>query len=326
MFNDIINENHKTIILRQLLFTPSRAYDGQNLFRQLDDDAQGQIKVSLGRLVNVWQEAYDILKGRYGSIQDVATLSSQVPSDGKDGSATALSVRKARSPLLMIRWSFRDKKRVETIIADFTKLNFSIHEYIKFICLGSSIGVGLRHLQYLQDDGNSIELGFHVDARLKLTVQQESKTQESLELPKTWAAKSEDLALLIERFTIIQQGEESFLIERRSCEPAGFVQPGTEFLATHRIDALARLLRQPKEQVFRIPRCVGWKHIERLDMVAFVFENPTPQCQRPVSLQQLLRSDLEKPSLNSKFSIAYSLANGVAQLHLVQWVYMHADP
>lgn len=48
----------------------------------------------------------------------------------------AIAVRKnTRSPFLMLRWSFRDKKRAELIVSNFADLNGSIHERIKLLCL-----------------------------------------------------------------------------------------------------------------------------------------------------------------------------------------------
>ena len=294
------------------------------MFQQFDEDAQQQIKISLNRLVNILQEAYNILRGRYGSFDISTTLSSESLLSGKGIRTTSLDdnkapIRRARSPLLMIKWSFRDKKRVEAILFDFARLNGQIHEYIKFICLGTSIGVGLNHLEHLQDDENSIGLGFDVDAKLKLSVQREEGLPESFELPNPWAPQILELPTQ-ERFAIFRYGGASYLMESRPYEGAGSFQSELGSLSKHRTDALARLLQQPKEQVFRIPRCIGWRYMQRQSSIAFVFENPTPQCHKSVSLNELLRSDHEKPSLNSKFNVAHGLAKGIAQLHLVRWV------
>ena len=79
-----------------------------------------------------------------------------------------------------------------------------------------------------------------------------------------------------------------------------------------RMDALAKLLHQPKEQVFRIPRCTGWKYVAIQNRIAFVFENPSAQSSKPISLQKLVASTEERPSLSSKFLLAHGLARCVA--------------
>ena len=313
--------------MRQLLFTPSSSYEGQTLFRQFDDDAQEQIKVSLGRLVNVLPEAYSILSGRYGASEGRELFesgSSESLHGGKDSWLIASShnkpdIRRQTSTLQMIKWSFRDKKRVETIISDFARLNAGIHEYIKFICLGSTIGVGLRHLEFLQDDENSIRLGFDIDAKLKLSVHSGGEMPQSLELSSTWGSPTLELPIS-QRFAIFEYDRRSYLVENRPYEGVILNSSDIEPLAAHRIDALARLLQQPKEQIFRIPRCIGWRHIQRRHSIAFIYENPTPQCGQLINLNSLFRSDQERPSLGSRFSLAYGLAKGIAQLHLVKWV------
>src|SRR6202012_1594723 len=66
------------------------------------------------------------------------------------------------------RWTLLDKKRVATIIQNFSSLNGRIHENIKLWCLSTSIGVDMQHLKRLEDDENSKKLGFDLDAKLHL--------------------------------------------------------------------------------------------------------------------------------------------------------------
>ena len=307
-----------------MLFKDSSVYGGQSLFEQFDEDVQDQIKISLARLVNVLEGACDILKGRYGSPARLGTTSSSVD---QGASLAILSLEKStkppvkveRSRLLMVRWSFRDKKRVETIISDFTRLNSGIHEYIKFICLGSSIGVGIKHLEHLQEDESSVSLGFDVDAALRLTVHNAKDSPESLELDNTWTHQLLGRPAT-ERVKVIQKDQGSYLLEHRPYQFPDGQDSVLDPLTSHRVNALARLLGQHKEQIFRIPRCTGWKYLEFHKATIFVFENPSPQCINPVTLRELIDTDHEKPSLGSKFQLAHSLAQGIAQLHLVKWV------
>ena len=219
----------------------------------------------------------------------------------------------------MLRWSFRDKKRVETIIADFTKLNGGIHEYIKFICLGSTIGIGLKHLEHLQEDESSIGLGFDIDATLRLTVNRAKDLPGTLELFNSWTPHLLVLPAA-EHFNVFQKNDQIYLCESRLYDQREGERFGLDPLARHRVDALTRLLQQPKEQVFRISRCVGWKYVEAQKSIAFVFEAPSQHYIMPVSLGALIASDREKPSLDSKFKLAHGFAKGIAQIHLVKWV------
>jgi hypothetical protein len=87
-----------------------------------------------------------------------------------------------------------------------------------------------------------------------------------------------------------------------------------------RIDALAKLLHQPKELVFRIPRCLGWKYNKTDKTVAFVFDIDRPVDCAPISLLTLLGDNTIKISLGDKFRIALGLTRCISQLHMVHWV------
>lgn len=54
-----------------------------------------------------------------------------------------------------------------------------------------------------------------------------------------------------------------------------------------RVESLARLLHQPKEQTFRILPCVGWRELPDKNYIAFVFDLPSPLWS-PTSLQRIL--------------------------------------
>jgi hypothetical protein len=86
------------------------------------------------------------------------------------------------------------------------------------------------------------------------------------------------------------------------------------------VDGLAKLLQQPKEYVFCIPRCVGWKYIPTSRRISFAFEIPDDVTTEPLSLRRLLDSTEFKPELGDKFQLAFGLARCIAQLQMVNWV------
>lgn len=59
-------------------------------------------------------------------------------------------------------------------------------------CLGSSVGIDLKHLKRLQKDKNSQDLGFNTDATLRLTSNNAKELPGTLELPDVWTRKLED--------------------------------------------------------------------------------------------------------------------------------------
>lgn len=219
----------------------------------------------------------------------------------------------------MVRWSFRDKKRADTIVSNFAELNCGIHEHIKLLCLGSSVGIDIKHLERLQNDKNSQDLGFNTDATLRLTSSNAKELPGTLELPDVWT-KILGGQVAPYHFVIFEIDGTNLLRENRVYEGRDEQVNDLDPITRSRVDALAKLLHQPKEQVFRIPRCRGWKYIGSQKRIAFVFENPSAQSSKPISLQELVASNNEKPSLGSKFLLAHGLAKCVAQLHMVRWV------
>ncbi|KAJ6128463.1 hypothetical protein N7471_009680 [Penicillium samsonianum] len=89
----------------------------------------------------------------------------------------------------------------------------------------------------------------------------------------------------------------------------------------NRIEALAKLLHQPKERVFRVLPCVGWKYLPDQSSIAFVFEVQPKPIGAPVSLQRLLFKDDLRPELGDKFHLALGLSKCIAQMHMVQWLH-----
>ena len=319
----------------------TQVYGGRTLFEQFDEDVQEQIQNFLHQLVGILSQAYQLLAHRYGSsssandpdvllsLPSSSNLSSSSLTSTLKESASpsvvpsrATSLRKStRSPLLLLRWSLYDKKQTEKTIRDFGDLNSRILDQIKLVCLGSAIGVDLRHLNHLKEDDNSKRLGFDVDATLKLTVGESQGNAQSLELMKPqWIELLRHTKHVEGEFAVLDCDGVYMLQEARAYVPFPQTPYALDPRTQDRVDALARLLSQPKEQVFRIPKCVGWKFVSLQNHIAFLFEVPRGVKPHPVSLVKLLEDPNLKVSLGSKFLLAYGLAKCMAQLHMVRWV------
>ena len=221
----------------------------------------------------------------------------------------------------MLRWSLYDKKQTEKTIREFGDLNSRILEQIKLVCLGSAIDVDLRHLNHLKEDDNSKRLGFDVDATLKLTGGESQANAQSLELMNPhWIELFRHTKHVEGEFAVLDCDGVHMLQEARAYVPFPQTPYALDPRTQDRVDALARLLQQPKEQVFRIPKCVGWKFVALQNHIAFLFEVPRGVKPHPVSLVGLLDDPNLKVSLGSKFMLAYGLAKCMAQLHMVRWV------
>lgn len=305
---------------------------------------QGQIKSFLGRLVHTLREASDLIENRYGMSEAssrcptppaTSYLSSPVESNQLERSPSPRSPWRTipRQLLSITRWSLQDKKRTEEIIKEFSELNGRIHEHIKLWCLASSIGLNIQHLRRLQDDENSIQLGFDVDATLQITASECNTTDLSFELAdQDWldamrnATPLEDLG---NSFSLVEHDGKAFLQESRTYEriPQSLGAPPSsaeiDQRTERRINNLARLLHQPKEKIFCIPHCIGWKYLPGRNSIPFVFEIPAGCLPKPMSLHRILE---EKPNLTMghRYKLALALANCIKQLHMVKWVYLHS--
>lgn len=316
-----------------------KVYGGSTLFEQFDEDVQDQIKQSLGQLIGTLFQANQLLEHRYGSSSSSVSQGHQRSSSPSPASISGLSVtstlydqsssvaaaaaqrRFSRSPFLLIRWSLRDKKHTENLLQEYSDLNGRIHEQIKLICLGSSIGLDLRHLHHLKTDDNSRKLGFDIDATLKLSIGESNIDATSLELTSPrWTDLLSAATSGQGSFMVLKDNDTFVLQESRFYAPLPQQTHDIDPRTRDRVEALARLLRQQKEQVFRIPRCIGWKFVPSLKHIAFLFEIPQGVTPKPVSLLQLLGDVDVKLSLGSKFHLALGLAKCMAQLHMVRWV------
>ncbi|KAK2807869.1 hypothetical protein FQN50_005258 [Emmonsiellopsis sp. PD_5] len=264
-------------------------YGGKTLFDQFDTDIQHQIELMCTEVKSILHEAVEVLERRYG----VSEASD--PSRGATtlSSPTSFLKRGGSSPSLptLIRWSFRDKKRVEAILHSFGDRNARLKRKVEFCCLASQLGVFPEHLKHLQTDETSRKLGFDKDASLRLVRRDSGPCQESLELTDpSWDSCLGEITPTEHQgsFKAFEKDSVAYIQENHCYNPPGPAGPIDSRTKT-RINALAKLLHQPKEQIFRVLPCIGWKYLPQHDSISFVFEVQP----RPVGapLHESFRSD-----------------------------------
>lgn len=199
-------------------------------------------------------------------------------------------------------------------------MNAVILEHIQLVCFGSTFGIDLKHLEHLQSNNNSKMLGFDVNASLRLTMSGVQDNPSNLELPSHWLDFLQQSTLVDEQFAIVNSNGTCCLQESRYYTPLPQNLTEVDLRTRGRVNALASLLQQPKEQVFRIPRCIGWSFIPQRSQIAFLFEIPKGSNPQPSTLLKLLDNPDLKLPLGKKFNLAHGLARCIAQLHMVRWV------
>ncbi|KAI9666469.1 MAG: hypothetical protein M1821_004405 [Bathelium mastoideum] len=208
-------------------------YNGDALFEQFDEEVQNEIQLFLEELCSVVDQAYRLLSRPLRTNQTTAS-----------GSKPTSSISKR------LRWTLLDKKRITALIENFSELNGRILANIKLWCLSVSIGVNLQHLQRLEHDPNSRQLGFDVDAKLRLAASHAESMQETSEL------KDPELVLAIEnakkfgdKFGILEWNGKPALVEFRSYASDAPILVTIDSRTRELVDKLAKLLHQPKELV-----------------------------------------------------------------------------
>lgn len=294
-------------------------------------DVRDEIHQFLEQARDVMNQAYQLLDSR----QEGSSKIRDTSRDTTPSSMNSLSLSSSYLPsspcntaikgpgsFQKLRWSIRDKKRVETIVHEFSEFNGRIHESIKLWCLGTSIGVNMQHLTRLKEDVNSRALGFDVDARLQIAVSQNQGPSETLEVDDPRLRQAICAAKHInEKFSILDYQELTILIEHRSYAPESPLPVEMDLRTHDLVDKLANLLHYRKEAVFRTPFCRGWVKSMQRNTVALMFSLPGGVEPSPVSLLGVLQSNnLPAPSLSSRFWLALKLARFLSQLHLVKWV------
>ena len=240
LYDKINDEGSRTTILKRLLFESAQIYKGKTLFEQFEDDVQEQIRILLQQLKAILFEGFDLLNRRYGTSGSAEKQHRRTPSTSTtvslllspSTSASSITLASDRcspalmspqmvhrksspSAFLLLRWSLRDKKRVEVIVQNFRDMNGRIHEKVKLWCLASQLGVDLQHLQHLQNDKNSRLLGFDIDATLRLTAWDAESLPGTLELPDmSWQEVLRGEENLNERFSTSKTSASTLLVER----------------------------------------------------------------------------------------------------------------
>ncbi|CEJ60904.1 hypothetical protein PMG11_09458 [Penicillium brasilianum] len=339
--NLVNDENIQTKLIRNLLFSECMVYGDKSLFEQFDPDIQRQIELLCVEIKAILQEGVYLLERRYGvskecnskesstaSLLNVSTLSLSRNRSTSSGSLHSLSWGRT-SPSLpgLIRWSLRDKKRVEAILQSFKDRNSRLKKKVELWCLASQLGISPEHLMHLQVDESSRKLGFDQDASLRLAQLDAGNMVASLELmDPSWNSHLKEIQPIENQgmFAMFMKNNVAYIQENHHYD--ALATPATaghdvDARTRGRIESLAKLLHQPKEQVFRVLPCVGWKYLPRQSSIAFVFEVQPKPIGAPVSLQRLLFNIDLRPELGDKFRLALGLSKCIAQMHMVQWLH-----
>lgn len=319
-------ENSRNRLLKTLLFSESSIYETKTLFESFPEDIQEEIKLDLGEAETVIGEAIKILEKKYGkatSLRQQSTLPVAPDSRTKSyfSSATNSWLSTSTSPIQLISWSMRGKKRVENVVKHFADLNGRIREKIKLCSLALTSGIDLKgHLERLQTDSAAKELGFDLDANLRLMADAIPDASTTLRMSSDKFIAQVSVRVPVEDNLFLSEWKgNTVLLEQRSHQANPSEPLALDTRTAGRIEALGKLLQQPRETVFRIPPCSWWTYLPDQRQTYLAFKVESGLGQPPVSLQYLLDRDL-KLSLNKKFALAYSLARCIAQFQVVGWV------
>ena len=205
-------------------------------------------------------------------------------------------------------------------MARYVNLNDHLRATVEMLNMASNIGLDLQHLENMQQNPLAKQLGFDDNAALRLAgARAVEGMTENYELDDTWIARLVNIAPVEDKF--VTGSKDDMIVLQENCEYK--VEDGTDVSpqTRSRLNGLACLLQQPKERIFRIPHCVGWRFVASTRHIAFVFQSPMPSVSQPRSLLWLLQNNEGRPSLKDKFMLAHTLARSVSQLQLVQWVH-----
>ena len=309
------------------------------MIQRFDIEAQHEIRNSLDELCTLLEQALRLLKRIAGpkaaaQHEDQPNAPSSILTSVTSGStrstsalATTLTLKVSgphlsskRSTVQLLKWSFRDKKDISAIVGKFADVNDRLLEMIRFWSLASAIGVDLRHLEHLQKDEDAVMLGLHEDASLALALADTGYAPKNFELDECWDGVLQESGPLGDPFAVFQWNGRHILRENCLSLPieATSIDPQTR----NRINSLTQLLHQPKEELFCILRCEGWRVLPHSERITYLYEIPVGRKPEPESLLRLLNNANTTnicPSLDVKFNLAYSLARSIAQLHMVKW-------
>ncbi|KAJ5668885.1 hypothetical protein N7462_009955 [Penicillium macrosclerotiorum] len=314
-----------------------QVYGGKTLFEQFDSDIQHQIELLWIEIESILQQAVDLLKRRYGLSRESSTSSSSSflnvstasLSRHKSTSSSSSLSRGRTSPSIpgLLMWGLRDKKRVEAILYTFKDRNSRLKKKVELWCLASQLGVSPEHLMHLQTDESSRKLGFDQDASLRLAQWDAERMNDTLELlDPSWDSHLKEIQPIEHQgmFAMFTKNSVAYIQENHHYDPLSTPSASgnaVDLRTKGRIESLAKLLHQPKEQVFRVLPCVGWRYIPSRSSIAFVFEVQPRPIGAPVSLQRLLYNTDLRPEVEDKYRLALGLSQCIAQMHMVQWLH-----
>ena len=315
-----------------MLLIAIQIYGEESLIQKFDMDAQEQIRSYLDELWVLLERALKLLNRVKGSARindplESDKTSSRTPEASTPGSwldkvqeikAFESTSNKGQVAMQALKWSFRDKKDLAAMLEQFTKVNDRLSEMVRFWSLASDIGVDLRHLHRLRIDEDADTLGCRNDASLALTVSDTGHIPKNFELDDAWQQVLSASKRIEDRFAMFNWNGRNMLQEDCTylSRDDGELDPQTR----SRINSLAELLFQPKEQLFCILPCQGWGFLQESKRVSYTFSIPADVSPEPKSLLRLLTNAGAQPSLEIKFHLARSLARSIAQLHMVKWV------
>ncbi|KAL9081871.1 MAG: hypothetical protein Q9159_006947 [Coniocarpon cinnabarinum] len=307
VYEQIRHQTWKCARLKQFLFQESSVYGGASLIERLDEDAHDQINVALEDSVNVIGNALKLLQrfcsppspsapppresrpsDQEFSSEDHSGLL-RWPSSGRSNPNDVSLVSRrtpSRSPLNMIRWSFRDKKRASTLVRRFTDLNTRLLEKVQFLTLSSAIGIQLQPLRHWEKDTICADLGFSNEASLKLSNVSDLIESADFELQPTWLENCEQAPISQRQFVVFEWDGISMLQENclRNRVESTSVDPQTR----HRVNRLAELLEKPKESLANVLPCRGWAFLPQAKQIAYLFEIRSGLAPSPRSLLRIL--------------------------------------
>ncbi|KAL4981585.1 hypothetical protein BDW68DRAFT_196298 [Aspergillus falconensis] len=273
------------------------------------------MELLFGEIESIIREGVDLLERRYGVSKQSSNKITRSSSSGPLSALPHVSSRTSPSIPVLFCWSLRNKKRVEAILLSFDR-NSRLKRKVELCCLTSQLGISPDHLRHRRTGESSKQLGFDKDASLRLA-QHSAETGKltSLELSSAWDRHLRDRRCRTSRL-VYRFGPQSYNQENhryKALLPADDnSRSSLDPRIKDRIESLARLLHQPKEQLFRIPP------VSDQDSIAFIFELESP-LGAPVSLQRIRFLSKFVPSLGDKFQLALGLSQCMAQIHMVQW-------
>lgn len=205
----------------------------------------------------------------------------------------------------------------------FAEVNNQLLEMVRFWSLASTVWVNMRHLEHLRTDQDAVALGLHDDASLALTISSAETVKESFELEEGWDKMMQEARAVENRFAVFSRNGSNML--RKNCVFQQGAEPHVDPQTRNRINLLAKLLNQPKEDLFCILPFQGWNFSPIRKQISYLFKAPSGLGLEPRSLLYLLKEPKAQPPLGLKFHLAHSLARSISQLHMVKWVGAPAD-